>query len=141
MLRAQDKDGRSLADVLYMHGFDGSDAAVGQIALRREAVKGCAHILLASTDDQTLSPLKTAGVLCNKSMWPPQQGPALVPRQGSHVFSASVRGGRSLPARLLSAAYQPGSHQRMCTPATLCHRAEAAAHAEQTPVLCLRSQV
>ena len=42
MLRAQDKDGRSLSDVLFMHGFDGSDAAVGQIALRREAVKGCA---------------------------------------------------------------------------------------------------
>ena len=41
MLQAPDKDGRTLSDVLYMHGFDGSDDAVGQIALRREAVKGC----------------------------------------------------------------------------------------------------
>ena len=46
MLRAQDKDGHSLAEVLYMHGFDGSDAAVGQIALRREAVKGCVCVRL-----------------------------------------------------------------------------------------------
>lgn len=43
MLQASDREGRSLSEVLYMHGFDGSDAAVGQIALRREVVKGCAR--------------------------------------------------------------------------------------------------
>lgn len=43
MLQALDRDGRNLSDVLFMHGFDGSDAAVGQIAMRREAVKGCAY--------------------------------------------------------------------------------------------------
>ena len=48
MLQAADKDGRTLSDVLYMHGFDGSDDAVGQIALRREAVKGCASCPIAT---------------------------------------------------------------------------------------------
>lgn len=42
MLQAADREGRTLSEVLYMHGFDGSDAGVGQIALRREVVKGCA---------------------------------------------------------------------------------------------------
>lgn len=42
LLAAADKDGRSLADVLYMHGFDGSPAAVGRIAMKPQDVSGCA---------------------------------------------------------------------------------------------------
>jgi hypothetical protein len=40
LLASTDKDGRSLSDVLYMHGFDGSEAAVAAIAKRPEEVKG-----------------------------------------------------------------------------------------------------
>lgn len=41
LLAAQDKGGKSLADVLSMHGFDASPAAIAKIAVPRERIRGC----------------------------------------------------------------------------------------------------
>ena len=40
MLDAADKDGASLAEVLAVHGFDASTAAIAQIATPRERIRG-----------------------------------------------------------------------------------------------------
>ena len=37
--------GRSLADVLAMHGFDASPAAIARIAVPRERIRGCSSFL------------------------------------------------------------------------------------------------
>jgi hypothetical protein len=40
MLEAADKNGASLAEVLAVHGFDASSAAIAKIAAPRDRVRG-----------------------------------------------------------------------------------------------------
>jgi hypothetical protein len=40
MLEAADKDGASLAEVLAVHGFDASAAAIAKVAAPRERIRG-----------------------------------------------------------------------------------------------------
>ncbi len=44
LLEAQDKAGRSLAEVLSGHGFDPSAAAISAVALPRERILGCGSV-------------------------------------------------------------------------------------------------
>lgn len=40
LLAARDKGGKSLADVLSMHGFDAAPEAIASIAVPRERIRG-----------------------------------------------------------------------------------------------------
>ena len=53
MLDAEDRNGETLADVLYKHGFQGSEEALGRTAYPPDAIRGS---VTHPPEPQTLNP-------------------------------------------------------------------------------------
>jgi hypothetical protein len=45
MLDAEDRNGETLADVLYKHGYQGSEEAIARAAYAPAQIRGCARML------------------------------------------------------------------------------------------------
>ena len=46
MLEQEDRNGETLSDVLYKHGYQGSEEALARAAYIPDQVRGCLHPLL-----------------------------------------------------------------------------------------------
>jgi hypothetical protein len=114
MLDNEDQNGESLADVLYKHGFQGSEEALARTAYAPEQVRGCAVLLSFDgsykrvSNSLSTTMRKRAVKITGSWGWLQLCG-------GAHGARASVAG-----ARICSGPR--GRHRWPDAPCRLCHR-------------------